>query len=108
MLYRGITRQYRQSKQLSWWTPAVEHAARYCHEEDGSSIIAIDDSALKIIECPEAIGDSWLADSGASGWAMGLLRELGADGFRRTDAAGIEVCLLPEAVAGKVDIYEQF
>ncbi|MDO8671214.1 MAG: hypothetical protein Q7O66_07255 [Dehalococcoidia bacterium] len=108
MLYRGIARHYKAAKTLSWWAEDIDHAIQYCYGEDGATLLQIDEIGLKIIECPEAIGESWLAEAEIAEWAASFLREVGADGFRRPDEAGIAICLLPEAIKHKVRIYEQF
>lgn len=108
MIYRGITGTYRQHRSLSWWSTDPAHAARYCHGEDGAELLSLDETGLSIVDCPEEIGDSWLSDVESQQWAMGLLRAMGIDGFRRQDGAGEAVCLLPEALRRRVRVYEQF
>ena len=108
MLYRGITQAYKPSDALSWWSPTIEHAVRYCSGQDGAQLLAANEEGLQIVDCPEEIGDSWLADEEGAQFAISLLREMNVDGFRREDEAGMAICLLPEAIRERITIYEQF
>ena len=106
MLYRGISREYEPSETISWWALDVEHAVRYCFGQEGATLLATDETGLRLIDCPEAIGESWLGDSESAQFAIALLRGMKVDGFRRQEKAGMAICLLPEAV--RSIIFEQF